>query len=95
LLGRFERTLFYIAIVSLYPEVILGWLAFKVASKWEVLQNLVKVPGMEDPGRKLSVTGRRAWGDRVLQRFLIGTLGNILAGYFGVLTTFILLEIWT
>jgi len=38
------------------------------------------------------VTGRRAWGDRVLQRFLIGTLGNILAGFLGALTTLIWLE---
>jgi hypothetical protein len=91
-IGFLERILFYIAVISLYPQLILGWLAFKVASKWEVWQNIVKVPETKDQDNNLSVTGRRAWGDRVLQRFLIGTLGNILAGFLGALTTLIWLE---
>jgi hypothetical protein len=94
LLGWLERILFYIAIVSSYPQLILGWLAFKVASKWEILQNMVKVPGVKATDSKLGIAGRRAWGDRVLQRFLIGTLVNILAGFLGALTTAILLKIW-
>ncbi len=94
LLGELERFFFYITIISSYPQLILGWLAFKVASKWEILTNLVKVPEEKDQDTKLSMRARRAWGDRVLQRFLIGTLGNILAGFLGALTTLVLLEMW-
>jgi hypothetical protein len=89
-IGILERFFFYGAIILSSPELVFGWLAFKVASKWEVWQNIVKVPSDEKKTSKLSVTGRRAWGDRVLQRFLIGTLGNAMSGFLGALTTIIL-----
>ena len=84
-IGTLERFFFFIAVILLSPELIFGWLAFKVASKWEVWSNIVKVP--PEKNMRLTVTGRRAWGDGVLQRFLIGTLGNILSGFLGAMTT--------
>jgi hypothetical protein len=89
-LGRFERLFFLIMFIS-EAYILAGfWLAFKVASKWETWQNIVQVPDDEVQGFNLGVLDRRNWGDRVLQRFLLGTLGNLLAGFFGYMLVEIL-----
>jgi hypothetical protein len=84
-LGTFERILIFFAVWIQKYEIIAGWFAFKVASKWEVWSNIVKVPESlpesKDNKSMLSyLRARRAWGARILSRFLIGTITNILIG---------------
>ena len=83
-LGILERIFFFIAIWLNVPELIIGWLAFKVGSKWEIWANVVKVPENIEI-KKLDVIdflrAKHAWGSRVLQRYLIGTLSNILGSF--------------
>jgi hypothetical protein len=43
-LGHIERILFYISILIAMPEIIVGLLAFKVASKWQVWKTIINVP---------------------------------------------------
>jgi hypothetical protein len=83
-LGRLEGLLFFGAFL-LAPDglvIVAGWLAFKVASKWEVWSNIIQVDKNElDPKQ------RRRIGVAVQNRFLIGTLLNIIiAGMAALLT---------
>ena len=81
-LGSLERLLFFASIWFNAWEVVAGWLLFKVASKWEVWNNIVKVPeslGPDTDGLS-QLRARHGWGTRVLQSFLAGTLANILTG---------------
>jgi hypothetical protein len=85
LLGAFEVTFFYICLLFSKPEGIGVWLVFKVAAKWESWANIVKFPaklkGVDDFGYlKL----RNDLATSVLQRFLIGTILNILIAFIGV-----------
>ena len=60
---------------------VIGWLAFKVASKWQVWSTVVKVPdSIKGVGEPELLTARRKWGANLLMRFWIGTLGNLLVG---------------
>jgi len=77
LLGAFERTLFFVAILANSPEVIVGWLAFKVASKWEVWSSLVQVSkAMPGTSEVLYLRARHQWGSFILMRFLTGTIAK-------------------
>lgn len=83
-LGRFEVTLFYICLF-VKPEGIGAWLAFKVAVKWESWTNIIKMP------RKIKeindfeyLVFRNKLATTVMQKFLIGTIGNILAAAIGM-----------
>ncbi len=75
-LGIFERLLFLVTLD--HPEVIVGWLAFKVAAKWEVWKNIVQIPTTLGDNEASFLKTRVAWGSWVLMRFLIGTSLNIL-----------------
>ena len=84
-LGWLERFGFFIAIWMGAPILVAGWLAFKVASKWANWQHIVRVPDKlegVDPLEFFGATLRYA--SHILQRFLIGTLGNVLAALIGV-----------
>jgi hypothetical protein len=64
--------------------LVAAWLAFKVASKWEVWKNINQVPSKLDGVADADWFGLRAvYGSWILTRFWIGTLGNILAGLIG------------
>lgn len=84
-IGTLERLLFYFSFL-VFPGsahlVIGGWLAFKVTSKWEVWHNIIQVP--KDPPDGVAdfdwLIARRHWGGAVVQRFMIGTLLNVLLG---------------
>jgi len=83
-IGKLERMLFYLALVIKTPELILGWFAFKVASKWETWNNLIKVPNYLKNRNDLDyLLARKRWGTKTYQRFLIGTLLNLFAGLIG------------
>ena len=96
LLGVLEQTLFF---ASLWVEAytLIGvWLAFKVASKWQAWQTVVRVPedfGGNDPPERLRV--RHAWGSRLASRFLIGSLYNILCAFGGVAAGKVILRLLT
>ena len=97
-LGRLERTLAYFAFLFGFPEALGIWLVFKVASKFEVWRNITIVKGIirnkkSDTPDEFDFEARRLWGSRVLQRFLIGTLWNMLSGFFGVVLTYILIKV--
>lgn len=85
-MGSFERILIFFAVWIQEYEIIAGWFAFKVASKWKVWSNVIKVPeSLPESKDNISILSylkaRRAWGARILSRFLIGTITNILIGF--------------
>lgn len=84
-LGHLERALFFCAFWTNSEQLIAGWLAFKVASKWNAWTNVVSVPkeiaGL-DPIDFL--IARRSWASHLLTTFLVGTLANVLASFLGV-----------
>jgi hypothetical protein len=84
-LGHVERILFFAGIWSGFGMVVAGWLAFKVASKWEVWRNLIAVPStLKDVDEFHYLVARRRWGSQRLMTFLIGTGANILIAFAGV-----------
>ena len=86
--GGLERVLFFVGFLQESPELVAGWLLFKVASKWESWQNIIRVPESLDGVDSFEfLRYRHAWGVKVMQRFLIGTLSNILAAIAGVAVT--------
>jgi hypothetical protein len=85
-LGQFERIFFYTALYKQSPGLIAGWLAFKLASKWEIWNHIMKVPEefSRNPDYPLTnFTAMNRWGSWLLERWLVGTLGNILVALLG------------
>jgi hypothetical protein len=84
-IGILERLFLFIALLLELPELVIAWLGFKVASKWEVWANLYKVPevirGLDPLDFFLA---RTRMGARVFQRFLIGTLSNVATAAIGL-----------
>lgn len=81
-LGILERILIFLSVWVQAYAIIVGWLVFKVGTKWEVWNNIVKVPDSISESSPLSyLRARRAWGARLLSSFLIGTISNILIGF--------------
>lgn len=82
-LGFLERLLFFFSFYSHAYVIIAGWLALKVASKWQVWVTIIKMPnnlvGQEDNISYL--TARQRWGSWLHMRFLIGTNANLLIGF--------------
>ena len=80
-LGLLEVVLFYIAFTTHSARIIVGWLAFKLVSKWVAWSLIVKTPaeieGL-DPMYYWSARNRVAAYN--LQRWLIGTLATLVAG---------------
>jgi len=96
LLGSLERFAFVSAFCFFEKDSYLligGWLAFKIAAKWEAWGHIHKFPEKftSDPDILEELQARNEIGSITLSRFLIGTLGNILVGYFG----FYLAETWS
>jgi len=87
-LGGLERALFFVGFFQGSPELVAGWLLFKVASKWESWQNIVRIPeSLEGVDPIEFLRYRHTWGVKVMQSFLVGTLSNILAGIAGAVVT--------
>ncbi|MEW6076711.1 MAG: hypothetical protein AB1724_02745 [Thermodesulfobacteriota bacterium] len=86
-IGFFERILFLIAFwlhlksQSQAISIIAVWLAFKIASKWEVWKNIIKLPeNLESTSSLLLFDARNQIGHSLFNRFLLGTLLNLLIG---------------
>jgi hypothetical protein len=83
--GGLERFLFFASVAIGAPELAIAWLAFKVASKWEVWNNLYKMPDSLPRVSKVDYfLARTRWGARTLQRFLVGTAANLAAAIIGI-----------
>jgi hypothetical protein len=84
-LGSLERTLFFAAFWTGTESLVAGWLAFKLASKWEVWKNIIRVPP-EAPYEKGQewFAATHTFGSWILQRFWIGTLLNVLLAFVAV-----------
>jgi hypothetical protein len=77
--GLLERTLLFAAFVAAMVPLVAAWYAFKLASKWEVWRNIIRLP--EKPDTVLRDDWHaflHAFGSWVLQRFWIGTALNTL-----------------
>jgi hypothetical protein len=82
--GRLERVLFFFALYFHALELVAGWLVFKVGSKWEVWNNVVRVPTSLNNVDDIDyLRARHFWGLSLLHRFLIGTLANVIASIVG------------
>jgi hypothetical protein len=83
-IGWIERFMFFVAFLIDAPLVVGGWLAFKVASKWNAWTNITAVPKQVEGITDLDLAiGRRRWASHVLTTFLAGTGYNICAGMLG------------
>ena len=84
IIGTLERLFFFGAFWAGEPSAIGMWLAFKVASKWNVWSNVVALPASLDGATQLDyVIARRRWSSHLLISFLVGTLTNLLIGFLG------------
>lgn len=80
-IGALERYLSLAAFWTENPSLIAGWLAFKVAAKWEVWKHIVQVPPALEGIPPIQWYGIRSLlGSWILTRFWLGTLVNILIG---------------
>jgi hypothetical protein len=79
--GFFERVLFLIAFWLSQLPIIAVWLGFKIASKWEVWKNIIKLPdNLDDIPPLLLFDARKRLGNSLFTRFIVGTLLNVLIG---------------
>jgi hypothetical protein len=80
-IGFLERTLALISAWTGQYELLGGWFAFKVASKWETYANVLRLPDEINGIDELDyLRARRAWGSRVAMRFLAGSATNAIIG---------------
>lgn len=86
LLGVLEQTLFFLSFWLAAYEIAGGWLAFKLASKWEGWQSIVKVPESAPPGVSSLhyLAAKNRWASATVQRWLLGVLLNGAAAFLGV-----------
>ena len=83
--GILDRLIFFAAILLESPEAVAAWLAFKVASKWEVWGNLIQVPQRLEGVQDIDyLAARHSWGSFLLTRFIVGTAVNLLLAFTAV-----------
>ena len=84
-LGYLERTILFLSLAIGKYEIAGGWLAFKLAAKWQSWDQVVQIPQklspLMDDVQFLHV--RHIWGTRLLNTFLVGTAANIVAAFIG------------
>jgi hypothetical protein len=88
-IGFLELLLFLACFLNQAYLLLAGWLAFKVATKWEAWANIVRVPEELPKVKGIDfLRARSQLGSYILSRFMIGTLLNILvavvASYIGM-----------
>ena len=101
--GMAERAAFLASLLAGWPQFIAIWFAFKVASKWEARHAILRIPdtlrsdvGADPaPARRrvdaVSYLGaRNRWATWGLERFLAGTLLNLLAAAVGFVAALVL-----
>jgi hypothetical protein len=88
MIGCLERALFFIAFWLsdglATGGIVAGWLAFKLGSKWQAWSCTIVMPetlaNVDPLAYRIAL---RQWGSHALTTFLVGTLGNLLAGAIG------------
>lgn len=74
----------------MHPEAIGLWLAFKLASKWQSWQGIMRLPevaSVDDQATKPSLertAARNRWSSWILSRWMLGNLANIVAAVIGL-----------
>ena len=85
-LGFLERFFFFCAFSTGASQLVAGWLIFKLGSKWQTWNTIVKFPEKIDNIDQISfLAAKNRYGSNILQRWLFGTLANIFSGYAGFL----------
>jgi hypothetical protein len=83
-LGLLEILSFFFAIILDAQLFIGAWLAFKVAAKWESWANIVQMkPLTSDDLHSIEFENRHRFGAWVMNRFLLGTMLNIMLAGLG------------
>jgi len=96
MLGLLERLVTLVALTVDAPVIIVAWLAFKVASKWEVWGNVIQVSRKLEGTDEISfLSARRRWGAIMYMRFLLGTLLNLIIGMAAFGLTWSILVLWS
>lgn len=93
-IGLLERTTYYALFWLGTPELIIGWLLFKLGCYWGIWRRPIGVETRDanaDATDRLVAQSRR--GDALAKLSLLGTLGNLLVAILGVLAAAVLL--WT
>jgi len=89
-LGLLERTTYYALFWLGAPELIIGWLLFKLGCYWGIWRRPI---GAETPEADADATDRllaqSQHGDALAKLSLLGTLGNLLVAVLGVLAVMI------
>ncbi len=81
-IGALERLVALLAAWQGQYELIAGWLAFKVAAKWESWSNTLSLPDtFADLKPEQYLLARRTWGSVMFGRFVVATAANILLGF--------------
>lgn len=84
IIGFLERTIYTLAIIVGHPVFIGGWLAFKVAAKWENWAHIVRLPELKSSDLNSTEFEHRAkFASWLHSRFLIGVLLNIVISIIG------------
>lgn len=84
ILGAMERLFFFGSFSLDRPILVAAWLGYKLASKWQVWEQIIQLParlGIADD--KTEARWRLRYGTNVLHRWLIGSLGNLMIGGLG------------
>jgi hypothetical protein len=89
ILGYIEVVAYFL-VLAFFPrkaELIAGWLAFKVASKWQTWSTILKVPEEIEGAEFLDYFGaKNVIASHTLQRWFLGNLLNVLAGALAVIS---------
>jgi hypothetical protein len=86
-LGLFERTTYYAFFLLRTPELIIGWLIFKLGCYWGIWRH-------EGPDAKADtdrLIARAQRGNALAKLSLLGTLGNLLVAVVGILAAVLVL----
>jgi len=68
LLGILETIFFFASLAMGSPELLAAWLVFKLGSKWEAFQNIIKVNMKAGEEDVMPLKARHLSGTNVLQR---------------------------
>ena len=82
--GLLECVIFFAAFWSTQHLIAAAWLMFKVGAKWAAWQHLIKALDKIEGDPLTGLKTKNELGSFLLNRFLSGTLYNIVSGLTGV-----------
>lgn len=91
-LGLFERTTYYALFLLRTPELIIGWLIFKLGCYWGIWRHPIGVEASgADADAADRLIARTQRGNALAKLSLLGTLGNLLVAIVGILAAVLVL----